>query len=236
MLTPEELIARMTGDEVVSTVSRHFNLTRDQTIAAIKALMPAYLTAMKNLTSAPGSRFDFFEQLAKTDFDRYFKDASQAFSQENIERGNAILGQLFGSREVSRAIADHATRISKLNAETMKRLLPALAPILMSGLGAADGGQQQAQQKEKGNPFTEFFEQMLRPSDQESRRQASGSDAPPFPGWYSDFFQSMQKAMQPDAPAPSDGKENTINFNQLQKDYLQGIESIFEQFGAGSRK
>jgi hypothetical protein len=63
-----------------------------------------------------------------------------------IERGNDVLGQIFGSKDVSRTVAGHASEQSGIDSGTLKKMLPILAMLVagylshQKGLG---GGEQE---------------------------------------------------------------------------------------------
>jgi hypothetical protein len=57
----------------------------------------------------------------------------------DVNRGNDVLGQIFGSRDVSRSVARHASTQSGLDPALLKKMLPVLA-MLVSGYMARSGG------------------------------------------------------------------------------------------------
>jgi hypothetical protein len=62
----------------------------------------------------------------------------------NVDQGNEILGQIFGSKDVSRTVAAHGASQTGLDPELLKKMLPLLAMLvggyLSSRGGGADGG------------------------------------------------------------------------------------------------
>ncbi len=56
-----------------------------------------------------------------------------------VERGNDILGQIFGSKEVSRQVAGQASEQSGVSSDLLKRMLPILA-MAVAGYLAHRGG------------------------------------------------------------------------------------------------
>jgi hypothetical protein len=48
----------------------------------------------------------------------------------NVSHGNAVLGQIFGSKDVSRAVAQDASTKSGLDASVLKKMLPMLAMVV----------------------------------------------------------------------------------------------------------
>lgn len=58
-----------------------------------------------------------------------------------VDRGNDVLGQIFGSKEVSRTVADHAAGQTGMDTTLLKRMLPLLA-MMVAGYMAKQGGPQ----------------------------------------------------------------------------------------------
>lgn len=57
-------------------------------------------------------------------------------------QGNDVLGQIFGSKDVSRTVADHAAGQTGLDSGLLKQMLPILA-MMVAGYMAKQGGQEQ---------------------------------------------------------------------------------------------
>ena len=66
----------------------------------------------------------------------------------DVNRGNDVLGQIFGSKDVSRTVAGHAAEQSGVDSSTLKKMLPILAMLVAGylahqkglGGGEAEGG------------------------------------------------------------------------------------------------
>jgi hypothetical protein len=59
----------------------------------------------------------------------------------NVDRGNNVLGQIFGSKDVSRAVAQNASTRTGLDPALLKKMLPMLA-MVVAGYMAKRGGTQ----------------------------------------------------------------------------------------------
>jgi hypothetical protein len=59
-----------------------------------------------------------------------------------IDRGNQLLGGIFGSKDVSRQVAGHAAESSGLDPAFLKQMLPILAMLVAGHLSGRSGGQQ----------------------------------------------------------------------------------------------
>jgi hypothetical protein len=58
----------------------------------------------------------------------------------DIGRGNGVLGQIFGSKDASRAVAESAASRTNLDASLMKRMLPMLAMMVAGYMAKQRGG------------------------------------------------------------------------------------------------
>lgn len=81
-------------------------------------------------------------------------DAVLAPQATPVEQGNDVLGQIFGSKDVSRSVAGDAAAKTGIDAGTLKKMLPILA-MLVAGYMAKQGG------NEGGGGLTGGFGGML---------------------------------------------------------------------------
>ncbi|MGB7287732.1 MAG: DUF937 domain-containing protein [Salaquimonas sp.] len=116
-------------------MAKQFGLQQEQASKAIEALMPAFTQGLKrNAAASPSGMASFMEALAKGNHANYVQNPMEAFTSKGMSEGNAILGHLFGSKEVSRAVTAQAEAASGVSQSILKQMLPALAPIVMGSL------------------------------------------------------------------------------------------------------
>jgi hypothetical protein len=60
--------------------------------------------------------------------------------QTDVGKGNDVLGQIFGSKDVSRSVAGHAAEKTGIDPETLKKMLPILAMLVGGYLSARAQG------------------------------------------------------------------------------------------------
>ena len=60
----------------------------------------------------------------------------------DIDKGNSVLGQIFGSKDVSRTVADHASGQTGIDPALLKKMLPILAMLVAGYLSHGAGGAQ----------------------------------------------------------------------------------------------
>ncbi|PKP72249.1 MAG: hypothetical protein CVT83_00830 [Alphaproteobacteria bacterium HGW-Alphaproteobacteria-5] len=60
-----------------------------------------------------------------------------------VEQGNDVLGQIFGSKDVSRTVAGHAAQQTGIDSGMLKKMLPILAMMVAGYMAKQGGGQSQ---------------------------------------------------------------------------------------------
>jgi len=158
MLPLNEMLAQ--NSEATAQIARQFGLSQAQAQEAIEALVPAFSQGLKRNAADPYGIGAFLGAMSTGQHAKYYEDAANAFSQQGIAEGNGILGHLFGSKDVSRAVAAQASQATGIGQELMKQMLPVLASMIMGGLFKQTTGQMQA--SASSNPLTEIMEQMMR--------------------------------------------------------------------------
>ena len=137
----QQLISQMGG---LGPIASQLGISESQAESGIGALLPAVLGGFQK--SAQGSGGDLGSLLA------IVQGAGGGGLVENVlgsqpadvAAGNGILGQIFGSKDVSRTVADHAAGQTGLDAGTLKKLLPIVA-MLVAGYMARSSGNSQGE-------------------------------------------------------------------------------------------
>lgn len=161
MLPLYEMLANAQNGQAVEMMARQFNLSQQQAQLAMEALLPAFSQGLKRNVSDPYGVGAFLQALSTGQHAKYFEDASAAFSPQGVAEGNGILGHLFGSKELSRAVAAQAAQATGLSQDLLKRMLPVIATMIMGGLFKQSSGQM-AGARASANPLQEIIEQMMR--------------------------------------------------------------------------
>ncbi len=163
MLPLFDMLANAQNGNGIEMLARQFNLSQQQTQLALEALLPAFSQGLKRNASDPYGVGAFLTAMASGQHAKYFEDASKAFAPQGVEEGNGILGHLFGSKELSRAVASQAAQATGIGQDVLKQMLPVIASMMMGGLFKQSTGQMQAGGFGGGsNPLQEIIEQMMR--------------------------------------------------------------------------
>jgi len=118
-------ILRESGMDVGALGAR-FGLSPEQTRSAVASLMPAVIGGFQHKAQA-------------NDLDGVAQVATQVREPSTLA-GNDVLGQIFGSKDVSRQVAGHAAGQSGVSNTVMKALLPIVAAMVAQHFAKKMGG------------------------------------------------------------------------------------------------
>ncbi|MBB3592376.1 hypothetical protein FHX08_002720 [Rhizobium sp. BK529] len=218
MLPLFDMMMQAQNGAAMDALAKQFNLAQEQATKAIAALMPAFSAGLKRSTSTPYDFMGLMQAVASGNYAKYFEDMSKAFTPEGISDGNNILSQLFGSKEVSRAIAAQAAQMTGIGQEIYKQMLPVMAGTLMGGLFKQSTGQMAS----PVNPFVntamgETIQKWL-----ESTGFAPKPKAAPEPSIFDNpFTQAMQLMFSVPKPEPQQQPANPFLDNPFAKAFQE---------------
>lgn len=135
-----EMIMQAAGGQAPQQVGQQFGLNQQQSQSAIAALLPAISSAMKQNTNNPQGLAGLLGAVQNGSHDQYLDNPAQLGQPAAVNEGNAILGHLFGSKDVSRAVAGRAAEKSGVGADVLKKMLPMVAMMAMGSLGKQTRG------------------------------------------------------------------------------------------------
>ncbi|WP_027061440.1 DUF937 domain-containing protein [Mesorhizobium loti] len=221
MPTLFDMLTQAQNGNGMQALAQQYGLSMQQTQAAVAALLPAFSQGLQRNTADPYGLGAFMTAMASGQHAKYFEDATRAFSPQGVDEGNGILGHLFGSKDLSRAVASQAAQASGVSQQILQQMLPAIASMVMGGLFKQTTGQMQAAGGFGGggnNPLGEIIEQMMRQGGMQApapqQRQAPPPQSPmdnPLGKVLQDMFGggTPQPPSQPQ-PAPNPYGDNPL--------------------------
>ena len=135
-----DMIMQAAGGQAPQQMGQQFGLNQQQSQSAIGALLPAISSAMKQNTNNPQGLAGLLGALQNGNHSQYLENPSQLNQPQATTEGNAILGHLFGSKDVSRGVASHAAEKTGIGADVLKKMLPMVAMMAMGSLGKQTTG------------------------------------------------------------------------------------------------
>jgi len=129
-----DMIMSAQGGATAQQAGAQLGLNQKQSQSAIAALLPAISSALKQNTGNPQGLAGLLGALQGGQHEQYLENPQMLGQQQTVTDGNAILGHLFGSKDVSRAVAGHAAKKTGLGADVLKKMLPLVATMAMGSL------------------------------------------------------------------------------------------------------
>jgi hypothetical protein len=138
-----DLLAQTGG---LASMARELGVSESQAAVGAEALLPAILGGFKKQAQSQPSGLAGLGGLLGQLGGSGLLDNVLSSQPTDVERGNDVLGQIFGSRDVSRTVAQHASSRSGLDPELLKKMLPILAMLVAGYMSrhAASAGQSPA--------------------------------------------------------------------------------------------
>lgn len=140
----QELLKSQGGD-VVGQLSRQFGLSPEDAQRALSNLVPVVAGGVKKTAASANGLESLLSKVKNNQDLRRAADVPSVLEQEQTEQaGNDILGDIFGSKEVSRTVAGHTAKSTGIDVSVLKKMLPLVAGLVMSSLNnksqASSGG------------------------------------------------------------------------------------------------
>ena len=122
-----DILSRVGG---LQSIARELGVNETEAASGAEALAPAILGGLKKQTqSQPAGLADLGGLLGKLGGGGLL-DNVVAPEPTDVSRGNNVLGALFGSKDVSRAVAQNAASQSGLAPDLLKKMLPMVAMLI----------------------------------------------------------------------------------------------------------
>lgn len=229
MLPLFDMMLRAQNGTAMEAMASQFNLAQEQATKAMAALMPAFSSGFKRNSANPYDFSSLIGTMASGSYAKYFEDMNKAFTPQGIADGNQVLEKLFGSKEVSRAIAAQAAQFTGVGQEVLKQMLPVMADAIMGGLFKQTTGQMADANPFAGTPMGAMMQQWLESTGFQPKpapKQPNIFDNP-----FTKAFQDMMGAAQK-PQAPQGG--NPFFDNPFAKAFQDMMTSTYGTQGAGA--
>jgi hypothetical protein len=129
----------------LQSIARELGVSEAQATSGAVALLPALLGGFKKQTQAQPAGLDGLGGLLGHLGGDGLLDDVLAPQPTDVRQGNDVLGQIFGSQDVSRAVAENAASQSGLAPALLKKMLPLLAMLVAGYMAKQPGAGAEAQ-------------------------------------------------------------------------------------------
>jgi hypothetical protein len=121
------------------SMARELGISESQATAGAQVLIPAILGGFKKQAQAQPTGLEGLGGLLGQLGGGSLLDSVLSPQATEVNRGNDVLGQIFGSKDVSRTVAQNAASRSGVDASLLRKMLPILA-MLVAGYMAKQRG------------------------------------------------------------------------------------------------
>lgn len=214
-----EMLRAAQGGQALENLARVYGLSGQQAQAVTEAVMPAFAEAFRHATQSPEALASLMALMSSGPYGAFY---SQPVAPAELSRaGTEALDTVFGSSDVSRAVAAQVAATTGLGVAMVKQMMPSYATLVVGGLAkslAASGALQQMMAAmlsrmpgqtdqriapiSSGNPWIDAF-LAFTSTAAETAPKAYSSGNP----WADAFAQMMFQRAAP-APAPQRNPAN----------------------------
>lgn len=124
----------------LNSMARELGISEGLAAQGTEALLPAILGGFKTQVKTREAGIEGLAGLLGQLGGGGLLDDLLAPEPTHVDRGNAVLGQIFGSKDVSRAVAQNAASRTGLRPELLKKMLPMVAMLVAGYMSKRQAG------------------------------------------------------------------------------------------------
>ncbi len=132
-----EILAQVGG---LKSMARELGVSEAQAASGAEALVPAILGGFKKQAHAQATGVEGLGGLIGALGGGGLLENVLGPEPTDVNRGNDVLGQIFGSKDVSRTVAQNAASQSGLSPALLQKMLPMLAMLVAGYMAKQSGG------------------------------------------------------------------------------------------------
>lgn len=132
-----DILAQIGG---LKSMAAELGVTESQAASGAQALIPAILGGFKKQAQSQPNGLDGLGALLGKLGGGSLLDNVLSPQPTNVNQGNDVLGQIFGSKDVSRTVASNAASQTGLDPSLLKKMLPVLAMMVAGYMAKQRGG------------------------------------------------------------------------------------------------
>ncbi len=139
-----QLFDMLKDSGAVHSMAQQIGIDDEQATAGAAALMPALLGGLEKQSQSNSAGLSGVASLLGGMGGAGLLDQVLGAKPADVNAGNDVLGQLFGSKDVSRAVAQNASSTSGIDPAILRKMLPLLA-MVVGGFIAKQSGARNAE-------------------------------------------------------------------------------------------
>lgn len=200
------------GGGVVKQLGQQLGLDNAQVEKALTNLIPAIAGGVKKTAQSPSSLDALLKTLQQNKGLETAVQRPEVLANETSQQaGNDILGEIFGSKDVSRTVASQTAQSTGIDLSALKKMLPLIAGLVMSSLN------------QKGQASSGGLGELLGGLAQSSTPTSSS-------GGLGSLLGSLLGGRTKQAPAKEQGLESLLDFDgdgNISDDVMDLVKKLF---------
>ncbi|MEP6785096.1 MAG: DUF937 domain-containing protein [Sphingomonadales bacterium] len=133
-----DIIAQSGG---IGSIARELGIDENTAQAGVGALLPAVLGGFKGQAQASPEGLGGLMGMVQGLGGGGLLESVLGAGASNVDAGNGVLGQIFGSKDTSRAVATDAATKTGISPDLLKQMLPLVAMLVAGYMAKQAGGQ-----------------------------------------------------------------------------------------------
>ncbi len=135
-----DLLQNSNNGALVEQMAQQLGIDQQTARRGLQQLAPAVSRGFSRNMQQSAGLDGLLQALQGGQHEQYIDNPQQLRQQSTINDGNSILGHIFGSKDVSRNVAAHASQQSGIGADLLKKMLPMIAAAAMGGMAKQQRG------------------------------------------------------------------------------------------------
>ncbi len=128
-------IIKAQGGQVIGQLANQFGLDSTDAVKALSNLVPAIAGGLRKTAQSKNGLEALISKIESNNDVQQSIDLPEILSKpEATNAGNDILGNIFGSKDISRTVAGQTAKSTGLDVGMLKKMLPLVAGLVMSSL------------------------------------------------------------------------------------------------------
>ena len=170
-----DILAQLGG---LQSMARELGVSETQAASGAEALAPAILGGFKRQAQSSAGGLEGLGALLGQLGGGGLLDEVLAAQPTDVSHGNDVLGRIFGSKEVSRTVAQDAAVQSGLDPSLLRKMLPMLAMLVAGYMAKQRGAEAAAQPPPAGGGLGDLLGGLLGGRGTGAGREAPNAPAP----------------------------------------------------------
>jgi len=168
-----DMLVQSQGSQNISSLGRQFGLDEAQTRAALEQLAPVIAAGLRRNAASDDGLTNIARELQGGQFARYADEPAEPQFNDATMAGNQILEQIFGSKDVSRGVANQAADLSGIGSAILKKMLPVIAAMIIGNLtkGMMGGGSPAPRREASSGGLDDMLKDVVGRGQQQAPRQ-----------------------------------------------------------------